>query len=323
MPLIKSSYQPTPFWLRNAHLNTINPAVFRTVKGVTYEREVLEIEDGDFLDLDWWRPTTIANDRSPLVIALHGLEGSTDRPYVTGICRYFGRQGWHCLGLNQRTCGGRMNRLPRAYHMGTTDDVARVVKYAISLGYQRIALVGFSMGGNHVLKYIGEEGPQVPNEVIGGVAFSVPCHIASANVEIDKWHNRLYLKRFLRGLNEKMRLKAERFPNLFDVTSPMPKNFQEFDDRFTGPMHGFTGAMDYWTKCSSRQFIPTIQRPTLLVNALDDTFLSEQCYPRDEASNMDQFYLETPRFGGHVGFGAQWRGDYWSEQRAFAFLDHL
>jgi len=321
MPFLESTYLPSSRLLRNAHLNTMHPALFRKVRGVSYKREVLEIDDGDFLDLDWWRPSSASGEK--LVLALHGLEGSADRSYAMGICRYFGQRGWHCLGLNQRTCGDRMNRLPRAYHMGTTDDVARVIKHAIALGYQQIGLVGFSMGGNHVLKYLGEEGDQVPVQIIGGVAFSVPCHIASANIEIDKWYNRLYLKRFLKSLNEKMRLKAQSFPELFDVSKPMPKGFQEFDDRFTGPMHGFSGAMDYWTKCSSRQFIPSIQRPTLLVNALDDTFLSGQCYPKEEAAAMDHFYLETPRFGGHVGFGAKWHGAYWSEVRAFAFLEEI
>ncbi|MEM9837284.1 MAG: alpha/beta fold hydrolase [Bacteroidota bacterium] len=316
MPIVNSTYQPSRPWLRWAHLSTIAPALTRTVKDITMDRKVLELPDGDFLDLDWHIP---AEPSRKLVIVLHGLEGSADRAYVMGMCRYFAKRGWHSLGPNQRTCGGRMNRLPRAYHMGTTDDLALVIEHAIELGYQQVGLVGFSMGGNHVLKYLGEQGSRTPKEVIGGVAFSVPCHIESANVEIDKLHNRLYLKRFLNGLNGKVKEKARMFPDLFDVSGRMPRSFVEFDDRFTGPMHGFTGAIDYWTKCSSRQFIPTIQRPALLVNAQNDTFLSKQCFPKDEALTMPHFFLEMPDYGGHVGFGAG--SEYWSEQRAFTFLE--
>ncbi len=318
MPIVPATYQANKFWLRSAHLNTITPALFRSVKGVRYQRAVLELDDGDFLDLDWFQPSPHSEK---LVLVLHGLEGAADRPYVRGMCRYFGEGGWHALALNQRTCGGRMNRLVRAYHMGSTDDVARVVQHAIERGYQKIALVGFSMGGNHVMKYLGEQGHQLPPEVLGGVAFSVPCHIASANVEIDKFHNRIYLNRFLKGLNEKMHLKKAAFPDLIELPKKMPTSFQAFDDVFTGPLHGFDGAMDYWTKCSSRQFIPSIQRPCLLVNAQDDTFLSPDCYPIDEAQEMDHFFLEMPQYGGHTGFAGG--RNYWTEERAFDFFEGI
>lgn len=317
MPIISSTYQPTRRWLRNAHVSSISPAILRTVKGVDYRRETIELNDGDFLDLDWFCPSE--NQPKKLVLVLHGLEGAADRPYVKGVCRYFGERGWDALALNQRTCGGRMNRLLRGYHMGSTDDAAAAIRHAIGKGYTQIGLVGFSMGGNHVMKYLGEMNDQTPKEVIGGVAISVPCHIVSANVELIKLKNRLYLSRFLMGLNEKMRQKALQFPGEVDVTGPLPKNFAEFDERFTAPLHGFAGAVDYWTKCSSRQFIPGIQRPTLLINSLNDTFLSEECFPREEAEEMDHFFLEMPQYGGHCGYGSG--RDYWSEVRSFEFLE--
>lgn len=320
MPLLESSYRPRRAYLRSAHLSTITPALLRSVPQVSFTREVLEIDDGDFLDLDWYR---VGQRGQRLVIVLHGLEGAADRPYVKGTCKHFAAEGWDTLALNQRTCGGRMNRLLRAYHMGTTDDLARVVQHVIKQGYTEIGLVGFSMGGNHVVKYLGENGDQVPEAVIGGVAYSVPCHIESANVEIDKWHNRLYLKRFLIGLNEKIKQKAARFPGEVDASGPMPKSFQEFDDRYTGPLHGFTGALDYWTKCSSKQFIPTITKPCLMVNAQNDTFLSAACYPREEAAASANFYLEIPAYGGHVGFGSGMGQVYWSEKRALNFLTDM
>lgn len=319
MPIVSSTYQPGRFWLKFGHVNTIVPALFRNVSNVEYEREVLEIDDGDFLDLDWVK-TEHAGKR-PLLIALHGLEGDTTRPYIKGVCRHFFEQGWDALALNQRTCGGRMNRLPRAYHMGVTDDLHRVVEYASKQGYEKIGLVGFSMGGNHVMKYLGEYGEGVSEAIIGGVAFSVPCHIASSSVKIDQWYNQLYVKRFLKGLMAKIEAKHLQWPDRFDVSLPKPKTFHEFDDRYTGPLHGFSGAADYYEKCSSRQFIPSIKRPCLLVNAQDDSFLSEQCFPREEASSMDQFYLEMPKHGGHVGFGGSSQDSYWSERRAFEFLN--
>lgn len=323
LPLIESQYRPTRPWYRNAHLNTIAPALLRRVNQIAYRREVLELDDGDFLDLDWLDPPRPTNR---LVIVLHGLEGSADRPYVRGMCRRFNLAGYAALGLNQRTCGGRPNRLLRAYHLGVTDDLHRVVRHANDQGYDRIALVGFSMGGNQLLKYFGEFGSYLPAAVRVGVAFSVPCHLVSANVEIDKPRNRLYLNRFLRSLNQKIEDKRRQWPDHFGPCDPIPRNFYEFDDRYTGPLHGFTGAHDYWTRSSARQFIGKIKRPCLLVNALDDTFLSTQCYPRDEARSMPNFYLETPRFGGHVGFAGPSlrRGSYWSEERALAFVEqHL
>lgn len=319
MPILPSTYRPSRSWLKLAHVNTIVPALFRKVSNLEYEREVLEIDDGDFLDLDWVRKQP--DQRKPLLIALHGLEGDTTRPYIKGLCRHFSNQGWDALALNQRTCGGRMNRLPRAYHMGVTDDLNRVVEYAIQCGYDKIGLVGFSMGGNHVMKYLGEYAGQLPPAVIGGVAFSVPCHIASSSAEIDQWYNKLYVRRFLKGLMSKIEAKNLQWPDRFDVSGPAPKTFYEFDDRYTGPLHGFSGADDYYEKCSSRQFIPNIKRPCLLVNAQDDTFLSEQCYPREEASKMPHFFLEMPKYGGHVGFGGAQDGSYWSEQRALEFLN--
>ncbi|MEM7571827.1 MAG: alpha/beta fold hydrolase [Bacteroidota bacterium] len=322
MPLIRSSYRPSRWWQRFPHLSTITPALLRKVRMAPYERKTLELDDGDFLDLDWLKTET---DSERLVIILHGLEGAADRPYIRGMARQFVAHGWDALCTNHRGCSGRMNRLLRMYHMGASDDVARLVQHAIAEGYQRIGIVGFSLGGNLTLKYLGETAKELPTQVIGGVAFSVPCHIASANVEIDKPKNRLYLRRFLKSLNEKVRLKHQLFPEQMPIPSGKtgdrwPHNFQTFDDRFTGPMHGFRDAADYWEQSSSRQFVPRIEVPTLLVNASNDSFLSEQCYPREEAASMNNFWLEIPDYGGHVGFGGQIGQPYWSEQRALDFL---
>jgi predicted alpha/beta-fold hydrolase len=320
MPLITtSSYRPRP-WFRNHHVNTIYPAFFRKVPQVAYDRERLELPDGDFLDIDW---SCTGSDK--LIIGLHGLEGSADRPYIRGMARYFNERGWDALGLNFRGCSGEPNRLLRSYHIGETGDLRQVIDHALSPGrYRHIGLVGFSLGGNVILKYLGEGGFH-PDELVGGVAFSVPCDVKSANTEIDKWHNWHYRQRFMQTLNAKMVEKANRFPGQLEIPERMPRDFREFDDRFTGPVHGFRDAEDYWTSCSSIYFIPTIEHPALLVSAQDDTFLSESCYPFDLARDHKYFHFEDPKRGGHVGFVTVNRdGYYWTEKRTFDFLNqHL
>jgi predicted alpha/beta-fold hydrolase len=316
MPYIeKSSYQP-PLWLRNAHANTIFPALFRKVEGVIYQRERLSTPDGDFLDLDWSRTGS-----DQLLIILHGLEGAADRPYIRGMARHFNRAGWDALGMNFRSCSGEMNRSLRTYHMGETSDLDLIITRIRERGeYDKIALAGFSLGGNVILKYLEEKGSSAP--VFRAVVFSVPCQISSANLEIDRFRNSMYLRRFLRSLNAKMRIKAQQFPGHMPDPLPQARSFREFDDRFTAPVHGFADAMDYWTRCSTVNDLHRIRVPVLMVNAQDDTFLSAGCYPRDQARMLDHFFLEIPRYGGHVGFTTRDRGGtYWSEVRALRFIE--
>ena len=320
MPLIKKSAYRARGPFRCAHVNTIFPALFRKVPGVHFERERVDTPDGDFLDLDW----SVQGSRR-LAILLHGLEGSAARPYIRGMARYFNQRGWDALGFNFRGCSGEPNRKLRSYHVGETGDL----KWAIStiLGrenYETIALVGFSLGGNVVLKYLGENGDEVPAEVRCGVAFSVPCEVVSANEEIDKWHNGLYRRRFIKSLNSKVKEKALRFPEALRLPKPMPRNFREFDGRFTAPIHGFRDAEDYWERNSSLPFLPAIRRPALLVSARDDSFLSPACYPYQLAAGHPHLFLEAPRWGGHVGFVSSGPdGAYWSEQRACQFVEEM
>lgn len=317
MPVITASNYTARGVFKNPHVNTIYAALLRRVEEVEYERERLNTSDRDFLDLDWSKA-----GGEQLLVALHGLEGSADRPYLRGLIRYFNRQGWDGLGVNFRSCSGEMNTTLRSYHMGETEDLDRVLRHVERLGrYREIALVGFSLGGNVILKYLGERGQQTSPLLKAAVAFSVPCHIASANERIDRWYNRLYLYRFLSSLNAKMKEKARRFPDAVRIERSMPKSFKVFDDRYTAPLHGFRDAHDYWESSSSLYFIPDIRLPTLLVNAADDTFLSEKCYPLKMAAKHRYLHLEIPRWGGHVGFYSR-NGDkaIWSEKRAFAFI---
>lgn len=315
MPIIQNSTYTAPHVFKNRHLNTIYPALLRRVPDVDYQRETIDTPDDDFLDLDW---SKVGDNK--VVIVSHGLEGDASRAYVKGMIRAFNRQGWDGIGSNFRGCT-RPNRQLRSYHMGASDDLGLVVQHVLNLNhYEEIALIGFSLGGNVTLKYVGEQGTNISPIVKKAVAFSVPCHIKSANVEINKFHNRLYLKRFLVSLNAKVEAKRPHFEEL-QAIQPLrqPKNFVEFDDVYTGPLHGFKDALDYWERTSSKQFLPNIAIPTLLVNAQDDSFLSAACFPIQEAKENPNFYLEMPKHGGHVGFSGG-AGDWWTERRAVEFV---
>jgi len=283
---------------------------------VAYRRERIDTPDGDFLHLDWLRT---GSDK--LAILSHGLEGDTDRVYMRGMATALRRAGWDVLAWNYRGCGGSPNRLLRAYHSGATDDLDLVVRHALP-GYASAALVGFSLGGNLTLKYLGERGDTLDPRIRRAVAFSTPCDLAAGARELEKPSNRLYTWYFLRTLKAKASEKAHRFPGCVDLTRiRAARTVYDFDDAFTAPIHGFGDAADYYRQCSCRHFIEGITVPTLLVNAANDPFLPEACYPREEARQHPVFHLEIPDHGGHVGFvrfGSD--GTYWSEARTVAFL---
>lgn len=316
MPYIPRSTYQTRWPFTNAHVNTIFPNLFRRIDDLPYQRETISTPDGDFLDLDWMRN---GNDR--LLIGMHGLEGDTQRPYLKGMFQYFQARGWDVMGVNFRSCGGRVNQRLRMYNMGESHDLALVMEHVLQLNYSSIVLTGFSLGGGVVLKFMGESGRYLPESVRGAVAFSVPIHLTSANEAIARRQNFIYMLRFMRTLNVKVREKAAQFPGYLELEGKMPKDFAGFDGRFTAPIHGYAGAEDYWHSCSSLHFLPNVQRPTLIINAADDTFLAPPCFPREFADQHDLVYLEVPENGGHCGFySPQKDGSYWHERRAYQFI---
>lgn len=318
MPLVTSDYKNPPFYLVNGHLETVVPSMFRKVAG-QYERERLELTDGDFLDLDW-----IRSGKNKIVIISHGLEGSSERHYSKGMATWFSQHGWDALAWNCRGCSGEMNRLPRFYHHGATEDIAAVVDHAIAKGYEEIALVGFSMGGSMSLKYAGERKDTLPKEVKATIVFSVPCNLGSSARELDKPEKKFYLNRFLKKLEKKIRAKSMRFPGLISSEGfGQIKTFREFDTRYTAPLHGFSDADDFYEKASSGPHIPHIKIPTLIVNALNDPFLPDACYPFDIARVHKYVHLETPERGGHVGFSLPSGKPNWMELRALEFISKL
>lgn len=282
------------------------------------KRERLELPDGDFLDMDW----SYAKENSEkVVILLHGLEGNGQRPYITGSAKIFNENGYDACALNFRGCSGETNRLFRSYHSGATDDLDYLVQHIISLNrYTEIYINGFSLGGNLALKYAGE-GRKLMAHINAIIAVSVPCDLHSSLRQLLTLKNYAYSHRFKKHLVAKLWPKLEKFPDLIskrDISSI--KTLKDFDDIYTSKAHGFKDAIDYYTKCSCLQFLPEINTPTLILNALNDSFLGEECYPIKEAKNHTYLHLETPNFGGHVGFW-DYGNRYHNEKRAIKFIE--
>ncbi|KAA2239974.1 alpha/beta fold hydrolase [Chitinophaga agrisoli] len=317
MPVIRDSDYKAPFFLKNRHLLTIYPSLFRKLPAVSYQRVRMTTSDDDFLDLD---VSSISSDKA--VIILHGLEGNASRQYVRGMVHTFNKGGYDTISLNFRGCSGEPNRNLRFYHSGETGDLAQVVQYVTAnWPYKAIHLVGFSLGGNVLLKYLGEQGRMTHPLIHSAVALSVPCDLKDSSGELEKPHNTIYMRRFIRDLGYKLQLKAQRFPDMILLDNYHTiKTFRQFDDQYTAPIHGFPDALTYWERCSSKPFLKDIRVPTLLINALDDPFLGKGCFPYAEAEASPWFYLETPSYGGHVGFVTFGEAGYWSEKRALKFI---
>jgi uncharacterized protein len=318
MPLIAPSSYTAPGWIPGGHAQTIHPALFRRVTPAASHAERLELPDGDFLDLEW-----SGNTSSRLAILSHGLEADMNTGYIRGMAAALVRRGWDVLTWNFRGCGGEPNRLLRMYHSGATEDLHSVVRHALeNHPADSVDLIGFSLGGNLTLKYLGERPAGLPQQLHRAVVFSVPCDLACSSRQLAVPSNRIYMDRFLVAMRAKIRAKKAMFPDQLDLSGlDRIRTFQEFDDRFTAPIHGFQDAADYWARNSSRQFIPHIVHPTLLVNAANDPFLGPACYPREEAAASPHFHFECPATGGHVGFPTfGCGGEYWPESRAAEFL---
>jgi len=316
--VLTSGYR-APAWGRNPWVQLFWAACLRRVPDGPWVRERVELPDGDFLDLDWWRS---GNPRC-LVIS-HGLEGHSRRPYVTALARAASRRGWDVVSWNMRGCSGEPNRLVRCYHSGASDDLAAVVDHvARILPGLPVAVVGFSLGGNVTLKFLGEDWP-AHRVVRAGVGISVPCDLRSAALRIADAGFGWPMRRFLRELGPKMEAKQARFgPDFPQADWRRMRSFAEFDDAFTAPIHGFEGADDYWARCSSLRFLPDIRVPALLLNALDDPMLAPGCFPFDLAGAHPHLHLEGPIPGGHVAFASAPDAscDCWSETRVMDFLD--
>ncbi len=317
MPLIEcSSYRP-PWYLTNGHVQTIYPILFRPRPKIAYTRERLDTPDGDFLDLDW-----AETDANRLAIICHGLEGCSVGIHELCMVSALNASGWDTVVLNFRGCGDSVNRTLRFYHSGETEDLNMVICH-VSKRYAEIVLIGFSLGGNVILVYLGRDPAAVHPAVERAAVFSVPCDLAASVRKLGTFPNRFYTRRFLKSLAAKLRAKNAVLPDQLDLAGlDSIRTFQEFDDRYTAPIHGFFSAKDYWEKSSSSRYVAAIHVPTLLVNARNDPFLAPECFPVASARESETLYLESPASGGHNGFILRNpQNRYWTEFRALEFLN--
>ena len=251
---------------------------------------------------------------------MHGLEGHAQRPYLTGAAKLFNQNGIDACAVNFRGCSGEPNLLYRSYHSGATEDLEAVVNHILELDtYSEIYIKGISLGANMALKYVGEQ--EVPKQIKAVIAVSSPCDLKGSCDELHKLKNKVYAIRFLQHLKQKLKPKLQQFPNKITNTDyDSIKTLIEFDHVYTSRVHGFIDAYDYYNKASSLQFLPHIKTPTLVINALNDSFLSPECYPVKEANLNTNLHLEMPKYGGHVGF-IEKGSFYYNEKRALAFVN--
>jgi predicted alpha/beta-fold hydrolase len=314
MPVVSSSFT-TVGWLQNGHLQTLLAPCRHVRHSRFWCPEVLELPDGDFLLLEW-----LTCGAGRLAVLGHGMEGSSRSVYVRGLGQHLSQAGWDVLAWNLRGCGGVENRLPGWYHAGQTEDLHAVLRRA-GEGYREVVVVGFSLGGNLLLKYLGEG--DVHPAVRAAVAVSAPLDLeASARVLDGRFSNRLYLKNFLRSFEARIARKRALFPEKFRGRPSSLGSIREFDAAYTAPLNGFADVTAYWQACSASRFLSGIRIPALILNARDDPFLSSESFPEEEAVRSDFFWLETPRHGGHVAFLDLADGlRPWWEGRVRAFLE--
>lgn len=321
MPLINNSTYKPHFLFQFGHLNTILSNSLRKVKRPEYKRVRIDTDDLDFLDLD----LSIVESDSLLIVS-HGLEGSTDRDYMRSIVNHANENNWDAIAWNMRGCSGELNKLYSSYHSGKSDDLDLVVNYALAnFKHKNIYLLGFSLGGNVTLKYLGERGSELHPNIRSAAALSVPVELKDSAYHLAKKSNWVYMQRFIKKFQPKLREKLSRFPenNISEKDIQNLKSFYDFDSLYTAPAHGFKSAEEYWQRSSSIYYLANIQIPTLLINSIDDPFLAASSYPYKEAMDNPMFYLETPKHGGHVGFTTSLleKGPFWYEKRMLSFLE--
>ena len=321
------NWSPKPFapawWLAGAHLQTLAGKFLRSTSYPYFTRERIETPDGDFLDLDW---TPETDPRSPLVLLLHGLEGHTRRGYVLQACHALSEQGMRVVGLNFRGCSGESNRTARSYHSGETADVGLVVTHLRErFPHRSIMAVGFSLGGNVLLKFLGERGSQGETPLSAAVAVSVPYDLSAGADALERgFMAGIYTRYFVRSLKTKVRAKEEVLANLIDLPAVWSSStIRQFDNAATAPLHGFSDAEDYYRQSSSKRFVSAIRTPTLLVQSLDDPFRPFSAVPIKEVEANPHLTLVVTERGGHTGFirrASRHLSPLWLEEQTAEFL---
>lgn len=302
LPILRARPYVAPAWLRGGNAQTIYPYLLSR-PSIAYRRERCELDDGDFIDIDW-----LDNQHdAPLVVIFHGLEGGSCSHYVLSIITTLQRLGWRGAVVHFRGCSGTPNRLPRAYHAGDSAEIDWVLRRIGGQNKRRssplpVFAVGVSLGGNALLKWLGEQGKQACQLLDGVVTVSVPLDLAAAGRTLASGFNLLYTRHFLDTLKRKALDKLERYPGLFDSAALAAcTTLYEFDNIVTAPLHGFRDAEDYWSLSSSKPWLKHIGVPTLVINARNDPFMPASALPRPEDTSS-AVILEFPEEGGHAGF---------------------
>ncbi|MEP7000278.1 MAG: hydrolase [bacterium] len=325
-PSSELTYTPA-WWVPGAHMQTMWGKLFRRPPVVATRMELWPTPDDDEIEVHRLDAPSGSSERTPHLILLHGLEGTIRSNYIHGTLAQAHARGWSADILIFRGCGATMNRQRRMYHSGETSDLNLLVQRSVSTHPdQPIVLTGFSLGGNVLLKWLGEQGAALPPQVRAAAAVSVPFDLERGARQIENGFGRVYTSHFLRTLKAKARIKLEHFPGLFDLsTMENAQTLYDFDDAVTAPVHGFRDAHDYYSRSSSLQFLSSIKLPTLLLSASDDPFLAPETH--DSVLMMAQsngaLAAEMHKKGGHVGFvsgRSPFHPNYYAEERVAEFL---
>jgi len=305
--IIKSKFSPR-WWLRNPHLQTIAAAKLFQPPKVDSQRERLELNDGDFLDINWSHKTT-----GPLVCLFHGLAGSIQSSYARGAFHLLEQAGMRPVFMHWRGCGGEPNRLARSYHSGETGDIATLIQIASErFPHERVYAIGYSLGANALLKYVGETSDA--GALSGAIAVCPPLVLSVGADKLNTGVTRGYQRHLLSLMRQQHESKRNQFPHLnLPIASEELVNFWLFDDKLTAPLHGFENVHDYYTKCSARQYLKNITTNTHIVYALDDPFFTEAVLP-NEHELSEHVTLELSDYGGHVGFIGDRTAFRWIDQ---------
>jgi predicted alpha/beta-fold hydrolase len=321
-----AKFEAAPFiaapLLRAAHAQTIAGRLLRRVPDTVLRRERVELPDGDFVDLDF---APDPDPGAPLVLLLHGLEGSARRGYALNTYRELAARGLAGVGMNFRSCSGEPNRTARFYHSGDTEDIRFVLKHLSERAPRRaLGAIGFSLGGNALVKYLGEEGERARARVQAAVAVSVPFDLGAGARLLDGTRmGRFYTRMFLKTLRGKAEAKRALIAQRCDLDRIVKaRSFWEFDDAATAPLHGFAGADDYYARSSSARFVGNVRVPLLVLQSEDDPFLPANAIPRAAMQANRYVTSVITKRGGHVGFigGSPHHPKFWAEEQAARFL---
>jgi predicted alpha/beta-fold hydrolase len=310
---IASAYR-APWWLPGGHAQTLC-AAFLPPSRALLARERWDTPDGDFIDVDFAGPVSATST----LVLFHGLEGGSNSHYARALAARAASLGWRCALPHFRGCSGEPNRLPRAYHSGDSDELDWILRRLRAARGAALAAVGVSLGGNVLLKWLGERGTQAGEIVRRAVAVSAPVDLVAAGHALDRGFNRqVYTRAFLASMKRKALAKLNQYPGLYDARRvAAARTLYEFDDLVTAPLHGFRGADDYWSRASSAPWLESIRVPTLVLNARNDPFLPADALAAATRRASADVLLELPATGGHVGFPAR---SGWLAQRVLDYL---